>query len=353
MNEIKTKKRILFYLVHPSKFHLFRITINELKKKHKVDIIINSKDVLEDLIKNEGWGYYNIFPKGRNTSNKPSIIKSGLKFVLTLIKLELFLIKKEKYDIFVTDDSLVVNGWIRNKTSYIFNDNDISTIKINKILFYFATKIISPASTDLGKFEEKKISFKGNKALAHLHPSYFSADASVLKKYELEKNKFCLIRVAKLNATHDVNNNEGILDRDIEKIIDLINNRIKIVIISERKLPLKFEKMKFKGNPSDIPSLLSFARFLISDSGTMATEAAVLGTPNILINRLAKDIGVHKELSDFGLQYFYEDISYSFNKIKNFISNEHIKKIFMEKRNKYIEKCDDINKLFLNLFEGK
>ena len=47
--------RILFYIVHPSKYHLFRYAIKELKKNNEVDIIINSKDVLQRLIESENW----------------------------------------------------------------------------------------------------------------------------------------------------------------------------------------------------------------------------------------------------------------------------------------------------------
>ena len=37
---------------------------------HNIDILITSKDVLEDLIINEGWSYTNIFPKGRKLKVK-------------------------------------------------------------------------------------------------------------------------------------------------------------------------------------------------------------------------------------------------------------------------------------------
>lgn len=147
--------RVLFYIVHPAKYHLFRIVINELMKDFYVDIVINSKDVLEELVKNEGWKYTNLFPKGRNVSSKPSIIKSGFKFFVTVLRLEKFLFFHNKFDVFVTDDALVVNGWWRRIPTYIFNDNDIETIKINKVLFYFAHRIISPSVTDLGPFEKK------------------------------------------------------------------------------------------------------------------------------------------------------------------------------------------------------
>ena len=61
----------LFFFVHPSKFHLFRNTINKLKNHgHNVDIVITSKDVLQALLIKEGWEYTNIFPKGRKMKYK-------------------------------------------------------------------------------------------------------------------------------------------------------------------------------------------------------------------------------------------------------------------------------------------
>ena len=43
----------LFFFVHPSKFHVFKKTINHLKNNgHNVEILITSKDVLEELVKN-------------------------------------------------------------------------------------------------------------------------------------------------------------------------------------------------------------------------------------------------------------------------------------------------------------
>ena len=200
--------RFLFYIVHPSKYYLFKHVINELKINHTVDLVINSKDVLEDLVISEGWEYFNLYPEGKISRNKPSIIKSAFKFITTILRMEKFLYKKKCYDLFVTDGSLVVNGWIRRIPTYIFNDNDVKTIKINKILFYFSQFIISPQSTDLDIFNKKKISFYGNKAIAHLHPLYFKPSTSLNSNI-----KYCLIRLSKLNATHDLNNNYGPLSR--------------------------------------------------------------------------------------------------------------------------------------------
>lgn len=335
-------KRILFYLVHPAKFHLFRYAINELKQNHTLDIIINSKDVFEDLLHSEGWDYYNLFPKGRNISSKPSVIKSALKFILTVIRLEKYLLFKKKYDLFITDDALVVNGWWRRIPSFIFNDNDLETIKINKILFYFAYKIICPASIELGKFNDKRLSFKGNKALAHLHPNYFKPQNDIIKLYGLEESNFCILRVSKINATHDIGN-AGISNENISVFIEHFSKFSNVIISSERELPRKFQGYIFKGNPADFTNLIYHARLFFSDSATMATEAAVLGTPNILVNKLAKSLGVNKELHAYGLQYYYDNFSEGLIKAKEIFEKDKVKESFRLLATQFIQQCDDLN----------
>ncbi|MBJ48761.1 MAG: hypothetical protein CMG59_06315 [Candidatus Marinimicrobia bacterium] len=342
--------RYLFYIVHPSKFHLFKFTINELKENNTVDIIINSKDVLEDLIKEEGWAYYNLFPYGRNKSKKPSIVKSGVNFLLTILKLEFFLFKNKKYDLFITDDSLVVNAWLRRKKSYLFCDNDIRTIKHIKILFYFAFRIIAPHTTDLGSFLSKKISFKGNKAIAHLHSDYFSPSLKTLSRYNLIKYNYFVIRLAHLNATHDIGDNRGITDKNLKTLIDLVKDRYQILIISEREVPIYARGMLYKGLPSDIKDIIYFSHFIVSDSGTMATEAAVMGTPNILINKLAKEIGVHRELEDKNLQFYYDDFESATSKITSFINDKNLLIEWDKNKKRYLENCDDLNKLMIENF---
>ena len=340
--------RVLFYLVHPAKYHLFRIVIKELMKDSQVDIVINSKDVLEELIKNEGWVYTNIFPQGRNISAKPSIIKSGFKFLLTILKLEKYLFLHKKFDVYVTDDALVVNGWWRRIPTYIFNDNDIETIRINKILFYFTNKIICPAVTKLGSFERKKIGFNGNKALAHLHPLYFIPKSEILNKYNLEDNSFCILRVSKINATHDIGN-QGINDEDLDSLIHNCNKYYKVLISSERKVNKKYKDYIFKGNPNDLTHLMYYAAIIVTDSATMASEAALMGTPNVLVNRVGKKCSVNKDLFNNGLQYYFDSYSESTSVIQEILENPYLKNSIREKAKLYLDKCDDLNKFILRL----
>jgi len=325
--------------------------INELRKDFSVDIVINSKDVLEELIKNEGWQYTNLFPKGRNVSEKPSIIKSGYKFVITVLRLEKYIFFHKKFDVFVTDDALVVNGWLHRIPTYIFNDNDIETIRINKILFYFAHRIISPSVTNLGPFEKKKLNFKGNKALAHLHPAYFKPRAEILDKYNLQANNFCIIRVSKINATHDIGNT-GLTDSDLESLIVYCNKFYRVIISAERKISEKFEEYVFKGNPEDLTHLMYYAVILITDSATMASEAALMGTPNVLVNIVGKKCSVNKDLFNNGLQYYFDSYSESTTIIQEILENPELKNSMREKVKLYLDKCDDLNKFILRLISN-
>ncbi|GAB2495594.1 DUF354 domain-containing protein [Algoriphagus taiwanensis] len=341
----KTNLRVLVYFVHPAKVHLFRETINRLKADGiQVDILINSKDVLEDLVRKEGWEYQNLFPKGRNKKEKPSIFNSARVFILTLFKIERFLLRQKRYCVFLTDDSLVVSGWWRKIPSIIFNDNDINTIKINSILFNFATLIISPEITELGKFKSKKHSFKGNKSLAHLHPNVYKPDSSVLEKYGLEENNFCIIRTSKLNATHDAGGNNGLEDNNLINLFDYCVGLFKdVLLVTERKLPSRLNKNVYKGDPSDLKYIIYYAAFMVTDSGTMATEAAVLGVPNYLLNKLAFHVKVHNELFKAGIQYYFYDYESMIERIKE--NNKHVdlKLEYQKKAKEYIKGCDDLN----------
>lgn len=342
----------LFYITHPAKFQLYKYTIKELKKNNEVDIIINSKGVLEHLIDDEGWKYVNLYPKGRNKSLRSNPIKQAIQIVITVLKLELYLIKSKKYDKFITNDALAINGWLRRIPTYIFNDNDISTIKYNKILFYFADKIIAPDSTDLGNFNSKGVFFKGNKALGHLHPKYYSPNENNINKYGLKKNEYIIIRLAILNATHDIMGNQGITNSSLDKIIKIFEKEYQIIIVSERILDDKYVNYLYKGNPSELSDFIKFAKILISDSGSITTEAAMLGTPNILINRIAPFIGVHKELEAAGIQKYYAQFDEGIiREITRMLSDINLNITWEKNRDQYLSKCDDLNKILIDLIQ--
>lgn len=284
----------LFFFVHPAKFHVFRISINELKKKgHNVEVLITSKDVLEALVKEEGWDYTNIFPEGRKIKSLPVLLGTGINTVRTLWRL-LKYTRKRKYDLFVTDDWLVWIGKIKRIPTLVFTDDDLSVAKQFALILAAATHIIAPEITDLGRFNRKKIGFPGYKELAYLHPNVFHPDKYYLAFLDHPDQIYFILRLVSLNAYHDVGK-RGISDTQVDELIKRLEKRGRVFISAERALPKKYEKYRLDINPKHIAHALSFATLFIGDSQTMTSEAAVLGTPSIRCNNFVGKINVMEE----------------------------------------------------------
>jgi uncharacterized protein len=269
--------RFLFYLPHPAKFQFHKAQLKELRNNgHTVDIVINSKDVLEELLIEENFEYKNLFPEGRKIKGLHVYLAAFITIFRTLYRLFKYT-KGKKYDLFI-GDLLTVLGRLKGVPSLYPTDDVIRQVPEQSIFLFTCNHIIAPSITELGIFNKKKINYDGYKALAYLHPSIFSPDASVIDDKYRKKNKMFFIRCTGFGATHDLGR-KGIDNEVLESIIDLLGNRGDIIISSERELPERFNQYLYTGKKNDIFHYMAFADIVIGDSVSMCVEAALLGTP--------------------------------------------------------------------------
>ena len=114
--------RFLFYLVHPAKYHFHKVQINELKKHgHQVDVLINTKDILEGLVKEEGWEYSNIFPNTRKIRGLHVYLAAVISIFKTVNRLLKFT-KGKKYDLFIGDLTSILGRLKRVPSLYPTDD---------------------------------------------------------------------------------------------------------------------------------------------------------------------------------------------------------------------------------------
>lgn len=345
--------RLLFFFVHPSKYHLYRNTINELiKRGHEVEIAITTKDVLEDLVKKEGWKYTNIFPQGRKMKNLPTYIGAGINTVRTIARL-LKLTRGKKYDLFVTDDLLTIAGRLKGVPSILFQDDDISAVPESFILMKACNNILAPAITNFGKYNYKKIGFDGFKASAYLHPNHFKVDESVLEKYGLKGQTYFIIRLVSLTATHDVGMT-GITNDDCRRLISILEKKGRVIINSERPVLEEFEKYRMKIVPKDITHILGGASLFIGDSQTMSSEAGMLGVPYIRFNDFVGKIGY---LNDMELNYklgfgiLTKDREKLFEKVEELMNVPDLKTEWKKRKENMLDKTIDLSDLQIWLYE--
>ena len=340
----KTKK-ILIFLIHPAKFHQFRVTVNTLiKKGHEVDIIIIGRDILEELVKNEGWNYRIIFPKGRKWKGVNVLISAALLFFPTIFKLY-FLSKPKKYDLFLTDDLLSYVGIVRRTPTIYFTDDDYSAVPQALLYLIPATHVFAPNICYLGRFEKKVIGYYGYKALAHLHPNNFKPDKTKIHKSLLENKPFFFIRTVMANSKHD-NGKSGIDDALLRKLVSRLEKEGIVIINSERPLPDDLLKYKLDFNKNDIAHYLYFAKIVIGDSTTMSAEAAVLGTPSIEIDDWYSDFKQYDELCNKYklLQGFNQkDVDNIFSLIEEYLKMDNIHEVFQSRRDKMLKEKIDVS----------
>ncbi len=293
--------RINFFFVHPSKYYLFKYLINELvERNYQVEIFITSKDVLEYLVKKEGWNYTNIFPQGRKIKWLPTYVSAAVNSIRTIWRIYKRT-RNKNYDLFFTDDLSVINAWFKKSKSIYFTDDHADSIPEFKLLMYFASKILAPNSANLGKFERKKIGFNGYKQSAYLREKYFKPDINIVQKFNPQLTKYFLIRCVSLKATHDVGKT-GLTNDLLRRIIPTLEEYGNVYLISERELPQDLEKKVIDLPPEEIHNAINYSSLFIGDSQTMCTEAGFLGTYFIWYSHFVGKVGtLHEMIDKYGL----------------------------------------------------
>ena len=331
---------LLFYLGHPAHYHLFKnVILALLRKDHKVFILIKTKDILEDLLKQSSFEYLNILPEGRKDN------KFGIAF--GLIKRDLAMLNycmKRRPDIMIGTSAEITHiGKLLKIPSIVVVEDDYNEVPLfSKLAYPWASTILAPVSCSTGEFgsswERKTIHYEGFHELAYLHPKIFQPDLRKIEKRIDTSKPFFIIRFAKLTAHHDTGKT-GITTEIARNIIDLLTPHGNVYITSERALEPHFVKYRIHISPENIHHALFFADMYIGDSQTMAAEAAVLGTPALRFNDFVGKLGIIEELEhQYGLTYGVKTSGSKklYNKINSFINNPHLKLEFRKRCEKML-----------------
>jgi uncharacterized protein len=287
--------KILFYFGHPSQYLFLRYTIDILREGGvECVMVIKSKDVLEDLLREDKVPYVNILPEGR----KPGKIGIMTGLFKRDVRLWRF-VRKQKFDLFIgTDPSLSHVGRLRRIPVITVLEDDIDVVPLlARITFPFTTTILTPAGCRTGRFERKTIHYDGYMKLAYLHPNQFKKSPAKLKQ------PYFLIRASKLDAYHD-DGIQGFNTKIITKIIEVLQPLGSVYVSAEGSLTDSIKPFELRINPSEMQQVLANASMLISDSQSMSMEAAMLGVPSVRFSDFAGKISVLEELEHkYGLTF--------------------------------------------------
>lgn len=337
--------RILIDINHPAHVHYFRNFFKLMTQKgHDILFVSRNKEIEHKLL-----DLYNIpyltRGKGRNG-------KIGKFIYLIYADLRIFSIAiKFKPDLFLNFlhpyPSQVAK--LLNKPSLVLSDTEHANLH-HKLTVPYATKIFTPScyNIDLG---EKHIRFNGYMELAYLHPNYFKPDPSILDLLGVkESDKFIIIRFVSWAAAHDFGHT-GVSLKNKRKAIKAMSQFAKVFITSEGELPVDLEQYRIKIPFDKMHDAIYFSSLLFGESATMASEAAVLGTPSIFIDNDGRGY-TDEEERKYGLVFNFteseKDQELAIQKALEIIQDKNGKEKYRKIREKLLSDCIDTTQFMVH-----
>lgn len=345
--------KVLFMISHPAHFHMFRYTIDNLRRDgHEVVVVIRPKDVLESLCQNAGMTYYKV----KDRPKRFGLL--GLGFSLMGKTVETWkIVRREHPDILVGSDGVLAYvGKLMRKPAFECSEDDAEAISLYaKMFFPFYTGIICPDCCSAWKWDKKKIGYKSYHELGYLHPNQFEPDKAKVEQYGIDTTKpYTLIRFAQLTAHHDVGIH-GINTEIAQRILDMVSKEGPVYITSERPLEPQFEQYRIKINPLDMHHVMAFASLYIGDSQTMAAEAGVLGVPFVRFNDFVGRLSYLNELENnyqLGFGHKTNDVEGFMASIRRWLDTPNRKEVCAQRRHKMLSEKIDYSKFLAWFIEN-
>jgi uncharacterized protein len=340
--------KILLTIGTPAHVHFFRNIVNELKKRgHEILIAAPEDDPILDLLENNSLEFKSIGK--RHNSSKIAIMLTQIESEFKLLRLAMDF----KPDCLVAFTGIAAShvGKLIRKPSIIVTDTE--SAKFTSLISYpFASVILTQDcfNLDLGK---KQVRFAGYKELAYLAPSYFSPDPSIYDELKISNNeKYVILRFNAFDAVHDVGR-RGFSTTDQTKLVEELKKYARVFISSEGRLSKELESYLLPIAYNRIHHALYYAQLLICDTGTMATEAAVLGTPAVVCGNFTDKLGNFIELEQkYDLIYSFQESGQAIQKALELIKQPDLKEQWAVKRQKMLAEKVDVTDYVVSFIDN-
>lgn len=187
--------------------------------------------------------------------------------------------------------------------------------------------------------------YEGYQELAYLHPDRFEPDPDCLRTFGVDPDEpVYVVRFVNFDAHHDVGEH-GFTAETKRELVTTLSKHGTVYVSSEQPLPDYLESYELPIPPELIHDLLSVADLYVGDSGTMATEAALLGTPSVRVCSTVDsgDLSNFLELEEsFGLLYSFGDGSDALRAVERVLEEPRLQEEWTERRADLVEEKIDV-----------
>jgi len=338
--------KYIFELNHPKHYYQFKYIMQELQRRgHQVHVLARDKDVLLSVLNEEGVKYQ-IFGAHKKTLRDKIIETPRLLFnylrIARRLKADVIISKASFYGCFIAK--------LIGAKSVIFPDSEVVKVT-NQYVVPLATRVVTPGSFGLD-YGSKHTRIGGLFEDCYLAPSIFRPEKKIVEQYGLQQ-PYAILRFVGWYANHDVKNSGFTLEQK-KQLIAAIEPYMKVYISSEKELPTELQSYRLPTPANKIHHVLTYADLYLGDSQTMATEAALLGTPAIRSNSFVgpKDMTNFKVLEhQYGLLCNIREFEGVLIKVQE-MACESKKAEWLIKQQAYFEKVGDANQQIMEILSN-
>jgi len=269
--------RILIEILHPAHVHFFRNFAAEMiDSGHDVIVTSRDKDVTLDLLDEYGIEHEVLSIQRTGT---PGLVHEQVERVRKLSAI----IREQRPDALtgIMGPTIAVAGRLHRVPSIVFYDTEIATAT-NSWVYRMVDTVVTPECYEKS-VPGDHLTYPGYHELAYLHPNHFTPDRARLATFGLDAAEpYAVVRFVSWEASHDRGEQAMSLQAK-RRLVEELGKHGRVVISSEGPLPEDLTPLAVSGPKRDIHHVLAFASLYAGESATMASEAAVLGTPALYI----------------------------------------------------------------------
>jgi uncharacterized protein len=273
--------RLLIEAHHPAHIHFFKNAIRVwVERGDEVKLLGRDRDVMRQLL-----DAYSYIP-----STIASTQEKNSHFPMQEMLQRQFTVARETYQygpdlVLSLMGSYTQPAALLRVPSFIFTDSEFQHFN-HRIAHPFATRIYTPTCfwKDLGVKQQR---YKGYHELAFLHPKYFTPREEVLDMLGVEKHNYIVVRVSAWDTLHDVG--QSGFGSALHEFMTAALSKYKVLVVPEKGiLDSRYEPYRMKIRPDYYHDVLAFARFVVTEGASTASEAACLGVPSVYLNTTSR-----------------------------------------------------------------
>lgn len=339
--------RIFIDIGHPAHVHYFRNFIRLMQEKgHEFFVSARERSIIHYLLNHFKIPFYNR-GKGKNG------FLGKLWYMLIADFKLLYQAKRFKPDIFISFASPYAAqvSWMLRNPHIVLDDTEHARFGH---MFYkpFSTIFLNPKSFQKD-FGPGQIRFNSFTELFYLHSNYFSPDKEIKSLLNIKQDeKYVLLRFVSWEANHDFGHSGLNMNTRKELINLFIEKGYKVFISSESdRIDPVFEPYLINIPPERMHDVLKYCELLVSESGTMASEAAILATPVVYVNSLPL-MGYLEEEQKAGLLFHFPSSKRVLEKVNEILSIPDFKEVFNSRCQKMLDDKIDVTSFLVWFIEN-